>query len=415
MALIDTTDQENENPLMLFLSMLNASESKRQYPRRLKTFFDYLGLESENNKDLELQCKAFVSQFKNDDDKTRSLQKWLIRFAAYQKERVAKKEISPSTVPNYFKAIKLFTQANNLDNKVNWKLVSKSYPKGLQAADDRAPTLEEIQKLIRFTDRRIEPLVLILVSSGIRIGAFETLFWKHISPKFNENDELIAAKMIVYPNDSEKYYTFLTPEAYRSVKEWMDYRSASGEDITGESIVMRDIWQIGDIEGVRNPRPLNTFALTRLLNRAWQAQKIRHKLPQNGKRHEFKTAHGFRKYFKTQTEQARVSSAMIEMMMGHSLGVSSSYMKPTEDVMLQEYVNAIDYLTVNQSVVLINKSLRKQEETIRNSFVEMESKHRKEIVELKEKYEMDLKELQQRMEYRFQELVDKIDVSKLTK
>jgi hypothetical protein len=56
------------------------------------------------------------------------LEKQLIIFAGYQKERVDKKEISPSTVPNYFKAIKLFCQSNRLSNKVEWKLVTKAMP-----------------------------------------------------------------------------------------------------------------------------------------------------------------------------------------------------------------------------------------------------------------------------------------------
>lgn len=382
--------KQDDGPLSLFLSMLNAPESKRQYPKRLKVFFDFLKLDGE----VEEQSETFIIKYKKDDDDTRLLQKNLIQFAGYQKERVTNKELAASTVPNYFKAIKLFCQANNLDNKVNWKVVSKSYPKGLQAADDRAPTLEEIQKLLDFPDRRIKPLVLTFVSSGIRIGAFETLRWKHITPKYNEEtNEIIAAKIIVYPNDREKYYTFMTPEAYNSVKEWVDYRQASGEEITKESYVMRDIWQNGDLEGAKNPKPLNSTAITRLLNRAWQAQKIRPKLQKGVRRHEFKTGHGFRKYFKTQAEQARISSAMIEMMMGHSLGVSSSYMKPTEEVMLKEYLQAIDYLTVNQTVVLINKSLKKQEETIKNSLQEMEKRHKEEIQRLHEEYQRQLRPL----------------------
>jgi integrase len=401
--------EEDDNPLSLFLSMLNAPESKRQYPKRLQVFFNYLGLEG----DIDIQSKSFIKKFKNDNDNNRTLQKHLIRFGGYQKERVNNKELSASTVPNFFKAIKLFTQANNLDNKVNWKLVSKSYPKGLQAADDRAPTLEEIQKLLAFPDRRIQPLVTILVSSGIRIGAFETLKWKHIIPKYNENNEIIAAKIIVYPNDNEKYYSFLTPEAFKAVNEWMEYRAACGEKVTQDSLIMRDIWQEGDIDGVKNPKGLSSFATTRLLNRAWQAQKIRPKLQDGKKRHEFKTAHGFRKYCKTQTEQARISSAMIEIMMGHSLGISSSYMKPTEEVMLAEYLLAVDHLTVNQTIVLINKSLKKQEETIRNSLKEMEERHRKEMDALHTKYENDMKSLKTEMQDKFQEFISKIDTTKL--
>jgi hypothetical protein len=127
---------------------------------------------------------------------------------------------------------------------------------------------------LEFPDRRIKPIVLTLVSSGVRIGAFETLRWKHIIPLNDKSKEIIAAKIRVYPGDREEYYSFITVEAYNALKDWMDYRSVCGEKITKESFVMRDIWQIGDLEGITNPKPLNTFAITRLLNRAWQAQKV---------------------------------------------------------------------------------------------------------------------------------------------
>jgi len=174
--------------------MLRSPESLRQYPGRLQPFFNFLKIEGDSIKD---QALAFVQKYKNDNDEQRNLQKQLIMFAHYQKERVSKKEISPTTVPNYFKAIKLFCQANNLSNKVEWKIISKGIPLGLKASDDRAPTLEEIQKLLEFPERRIKPLVLTLVSSGIRIGAFESLKWKHITPVYDpKNNEVIASKIL---------------------------------------------------------------------------------------------------------------------------------------------------------------------------------------------------------------------------
>src|SRR5690348_14007076 len=122
--------------------MLGSPESIRQYPQRLKVFFDFLKIKG----DIEEQAIIFVKRFKH--DKKGELEKHLIMFARYQKERVNNKEVSPSTVPNYFKSIKLFCQANRLSNTVEWKLVSKGMPRGFKAADDRAPTVEEIQKLL---------------------------------------------------------------------------------------------------------------------------------------------------------------------------------------------------------------------------------------------------------------------------
>ena len=63
----------------------------------------------------------------------------------------------------------------------------------------------------------------------------------------------------------------------------MDYRASCGEKINKERFVMRDIWQTDDLEGISEPKPLNSFAITRLLNRAWQAQKIRPQLQKGEK------------------------------------------------------------------------------------------------------------------------------------
>ena len=53
----------------------------------------------------------------------------------------------------------------------------------------------------------------------------------------------LQTKLIVYPDEPEQYFTFMTPEAYRATKEWMDFRASFGEEITGESWVLRNTWQ----------------------------------------------------------------------------------------------------------------------------------------------------------------------------
>ena len=165
-----------------------------------------------------------------------------------------------------------------------WKKIARGMERVRKADNDRAPTLEEIQRVIEYPDRRIKPIVFTMVSSGIRIGSWDYLRWKHISPVTNDKDEIIAAKLIVYAGDPEEYYTFLTPEAYNSLKDWMDFRSSYGENITEESWVMRDIWQTTNITYGANlglatcPKKLKSSGIKRLLERALWEQGVRHPL-----------------------------------------------------------------------------------------------------------------------------------------
>src|SRR6266540_820200 len=101
-------------------------------------------------------------------------------------------------------------------------------------ADDRAPTMEEIQKICEYPDRRMKGLVYTMASSGIRLGAWDYLCWEHIKPIKREG-KIVAAKIIVYAGDDEEYFSFMTPEAYYLLEKWMDYRGECGENIDKNS------------------------------------------------------------------------------------------------------------------------------------------------------------------------------------
>ena len=78
-------------------------------------------------------------------------------FIEFQRQRVKRNEISESTITNYYKATKLFCGMNDII--LNWKKISRGLPSGRRTAIDRAPTIEEIRKLIEYPDRRIKPIV----------------------------------------------------------------------------------------------------------------------------------------------------------------------------------------------------------------------------------------------------------------
>ncbi len=68
------------------------------------------------------------------------------------------------------------------DIDIKWKKITRGLPKTRRYADDRAPTIEEIQKISEYPDRRIKALVYTMASSGVKLSAWYYLRWGHIKP-----------------------------------------------------------------------------------------------------------------------------------------------------------------------------------------------------------------------------------------
>jgi hypothetical protein len=189
-----------------------------------------------------------------------------------------------------------------------------------------------------------------MISSGIRVGAWDYLRWKHVIP-IEVDNTIVASKIIVYAGDREQYFSFITPEAYYALKEWMEFRSSYGEKITGESWVMRDLWKTTNITYgaklgyAKSPVKFRSSGIRNLISKALFQQNVRPLLKEGQKRHDFKTAHGFRKFFKTQAEQTMMA-ANVEMLIGHDLGISKSYYKPQEKAIMEDYLKAVKNLTI---------------------------------------------------------------------
>jgi hypothetical protein len=367
---VNEQKEENEtlNPYSNFLYALKSPEVRRQYPKLLKIFLDTIKFQL----DKPLEERVYLL-FQESVAKTKWLETKIIRFVEYQKQRVERKEIAAGTLKNYVKVIKLFCQMNEIENLVLWKKIKIGMPKVKEQADDRAPTLEEIRKLIEYPDIRLKPIVFTMISSGIRIGAWDYLKWKHIIP-LEKDGKIVAAKIIVYAGEPEQYFSFISPEAYNSLKEWIDYRASYGERINGNSWLMRDIWQKTHhryshrIGLAADPKQLKSTAIKKMISSMWQVVGVRNQLDQGQKRHEFKGVHGFRKYFETHC-QLVMNHNNIKMLMAHSLGESGNYHRPTETQLLEDYLKAVDLLTFNEENRLTKKINELQEKNIEKDYV----------------------------------------------
>jgi hypothetical protein len=76
-------------------------------------------------------------------------------------------------------------------------------PKAKIYADDRVPRLDEIEKIITYPDWRMKAIVCTMASSGIRLGAWDSLRWEHVVT-ITKDGKVIAAKIIVYAGDQEQ-------------------------------------------------------------------------------------------------------------------------------------------------------------------------------------------------------------------
>jgi hypothetical protein len=271
------------------------------------------------------------------------------------------------------------------DIVINWDRLSKALPPQKHHANDRGPTIEEIKKILEYPDKRIKPIILTMLSSAIRLGAWDYFRVKDVSSvKDKKTGNVIAGKIVVYAGEHDQYVSLITPEAWYSLEEWIYYRKQHGEKITPESMLMRDTWQTSDRSYgayfglAKNPKKLKIGGIKSLIERAIRSQGLL-LLPTSNEYLEFadktinenkkggrrmrpwKSIHGIRKTFKLITEQ-KMKPANIEILLGHKLGISSSYYKPNlERDILPDYLQIVNDSTINDKYRLEQENQRLQE------------------------------------------------------
>lgn len=324
----------------LFLYAMKSPVTRDKYQRRLSKFFEFAEIQGTS---LQTKALSFIHKATLDP-------RWVftivLRFLEYQNSRVNNREICGATVRNYVKAIKLFCEMADLP--VPWKKLTRGLPRAKSYSDDRIPSIEELRRLLEYPDRRIKAIVCTMASSGIRLGAWDYLRWGDIRP-IERDGNLVAAKIIVYAGESEQYFSYLSHEASLELTKWMHYRETSGEEVTEDSWVMRDLWDTRVAQGrglVSRPKKLASLGIKRLMERAIWAQGLRKKLEPGKKRHPYQANHSLRKWFKTRCEIGGMKPINVETLLSHSVGISNSYYRPTETELLEEYLGIQDFLII---------------------------------------------------------------------
>ncbi len=120
--------------------------------------------------------------------------------------------------------------------------------------------VHNVAKMLTVCDERTKALILLLASSGVRIGAIPSMKLKHFTNLGMVN--LHCYQISVYDGE---YITFCTPEASKAFHEYFDYRQRCGEKLGPNSLITREQFERDDLLKVRNPRSISLLTIRSLI------------------------------------------------------------------------------------------------------------------------------------------------------
>lgn len=227
------------------------------------------------------------------------------------------------------------------DVQLNWDKI-ETPTTTVKTERDRAPTREELRRMLdhamQIKDRMA---LLVLSSSGLRVGTFLSLTWGDVNMNYEDVARISVRRAVGRKfgrgggrsngGEPQLYVTWISPEARRVLEEYRRQRETGGEKVVPSSPLMAsDRGRFMTLSGFQR-----RFYL--ILGRAG--------LDEKGNRNYLLHVHTLRKFFRSQC--IGVDESFREHWMCHRGGyLDESYFRAEEQRHLQEYHKALPHLSV---------------------------------------------------------------------
>ena len=221
--------------------------------------------------------------------------------------------LAPGSISNHVKGVKALFRCSRLKLELPHSLSKRSI------YEDRAPTPEDLQKILDLADLRERVIITLLSLSGFRLGTLSKLQYRHV--KRDLEKAMIPIHVHVEAEITKgKYHdydTFLGQEAVEYLKAYLNSRkkgSPTGrkqpETIHDNSPLIRD--------GQSNQaKPITTGRIHSVIHNLYVKAGLVTSNPR-GRRYDLR-AHSIRKFFRTQLSSLGVQTDYVEYMMGHTI------------------------------------------------------------------------------------------------
>ena len=314
-----------QRSLLLFEESIKSPVTRSNYLDHLDRFLKFTNL------------KDYDSLLKLDSEQ---LQTILEDYVMYLKNTV-----SPNSVPVYMTGVKHFFTMNRI--KIFWEIINKMFPEKVKRSGQKAWTNEHIQKMLEFnTSKRNRAIIHIMASTGARIGIFNyPLQMQHLK---DMGDGYKA--ILIYADEPEEYWAFLTPEATNALEEYFEERRNDNEKFYPESPIIRVMYRLG----IEKAKPIGRNAVISMIFRSINRSGI--KRTRVHKHFDIQMDHGFRKRFNIILKlNNNVNSNIAEKIMGHSVTIplDGTYLPSTDSRVIEkcfeEFKKAIPELTIDDT------------------------------------------------------------------
>ena len=255
--LLDPRDHNSHNHIAYrnFVHSIKSPRTCIEYVRSLRIYMSWLSVYDNYDAMLQKDPRLIASD--------------IIDFIIYLRNE---KKLAPATINMQIAALHHFYEMNDVDLK--WNKINSFKEEFHNVVEDRPYTREEIKTLVDRADLRNKAIILLLASSGVRIGAIPELRIKDLEPI----DKYNLYKITVYKKSKAKYITFCTPECRKSVDDYIKWRESVGEEIKSESPVFIRTFDREDLLQVQNnPQPVSLGTLHWAINALLHSTGVRYR------------------------------------------------------------------------------------------------------------------------------------------
>jgi integrase len=367
-----------------FIDSLKSPETKKTYSKSLSEYCQWLGVQDPNNlvtKDLLTSTEA-----------VNKIEDTIKEFIIFMNDELKR---SYSSIHIRLAAITHFYTINRVN--LNRTYLSKFKPvnRKVRNNNDKAYNHKQIEKLLESSvSERDHVTILLMASSGLRIGALRFLTIGNLSkiypPGYPPNTYIY--KIVIYEKEPEEYYTFTTFETAAAIDAYLDYRTRRGEILKPESPLLRNHFDAS--VKASPPKIIGHRSFHNTVHRLLIRAGIKDIRPRGSKElKEVMMSHGFRKFCITQMKKAKVDFNDREALVGHkhSRGLDVNYDRTDQDERLQEFLKAIDLLTISPENRL-RKQVAEQDYTIQVRMAEKD-KQIEEMIRKQEQFEQLIQSL----------------------